>query len=612
MLSKKSFFYRGLLCGALFFLSFSVFAQDWRDPQWLKLLHYNKTLFGGHRSEADGRDFFLHANGKTSPRLEVEALIEELKRNDPDPVKNAFCRFPARVRWLKKWKVDIENTKVVCEKRDAFRKRVAARSVSVVFSSHYLNNPSSSFGHTFLRFGKNPLIPEDDKVATELLDTGVNFGAVTGNAGAFLYIFGGLAGFFPGTFNAVPYYYKVREYNDYETRDLWSYQLDFTQDEIDMMVDHVWELGHTYFNYYFLTENCSYHLLSILEGARPALDLRSDLPYLYTIPGDTIKIISEHKLVQDVTYRPSPSSVFYHELALLNKKERQKVLDIFNHKENISFNESDELRALIYDTALSLVDYKYAKDIIKMDEKAQALKRPILIARAKIPVRSPKLDFSYKKNDAPHTGHASKRLSFGGYNQKGKMGGDLEWRFAYHDLLDYSPAYPYRTKLEVGRVNARFADSKVELKEVALLDIMSLGKWDIFNKAPSWKMKIGQWMTRHDAHSLSTQGVAAGYGYSYHLKYFVPYALLHGEVSYVSEKFQQFKLGYGTDTGILFDLKKGFKFHSALEWRPGFWDETRWMNEMRFTNQDYGLGGYYSNYLKDGFGEFGLRMYLYL
>lgn len=602
----------GPLCGALFFFSTSVFAEVKFDQQWLNLLHYNKTIFGGYRSEADGMDFFLSEKGKTDPQAEINSLIVALDEDNSDPKKNAYCRFPARVRWLKKFKSDLKSSKVKCEKLDAYRNRIAARSVSIVFSSYYLNNPSSSFGHTFLRFGKNPLNLEDDKVATELLDTGVNFGAVTGDAGALLYVFGGLAGFFPGTFNAIPYYYKVREYNDFETRDLWSYELNFSQDEIDIMVDHVWELGHTYFRYFFLTENCSYHILTILEGARPTLDLRSDVPYLYTIPGDTIKIVAKNKLIERVSFRPAPSTMFYHQLSLLNKEEEQKVLDIFNHKDGIVFNETSERKALIYDTALSLVDYKFAKNILKNEEKAQAFKRPILVERAKIPVRSPKLDFTYKMPEAPHLGHASRRLTLGGYNQKGKMGADLEWRFAYHDLLDFSPAYPYRTKLEVARINARITDRQFELRELAAMDILSLGKFDKFNRAPSWKMRIGHSMTKFNQSFYGTQGLTAGYGYSYHMKYFVPYSLLHGEVGYVSEKLHRLKFAYGADAGILFDFAKSFKIHSSFDFRVHPWNETKWNNEFRFTNQYYGVGAYYSDYLLDGFNEFGAKFYFYL
>ena len=140
MLSNSSLCSRGLLLGALFF-SLSAIAGDWKDSQWLNLVHYKKTLTG-YKSQADGKEFFLSPEGKTSPSSELSAFIAELHKNDPDPLKNAYCRFPARYRWLKKHQPDFPKTNVVCTGHMAFFERLAAKSLSIVFSSYYLNNPS--------------------------------------------------------------------------------------------------------------------------------------------------------------------------------------------------------------------------------------------------------------------------------------------------------------------------------------------------------------------------------------------------------------------------------------------------------------------------------------
>src|SRR5690606_26093360 len=124
------------------------------------------------------------------------------------------------------------------------------------------------FGHTFLRINRrnSDLAPRQ-----ELLDYGVDFSAGVDTDNAVVYALKGLLGFFPGVFRRIPYYYKVREYNDYELRDLWEYELSLTQREVDLVVAHLWELGSTHFDYYYLTENCSYHVLGALEVARPDL-----------------------------------------------------------------------------------------------------------------------------------------------------------------------------------------------------------------------------------------------------------------------------------------------------------------------------------------------------
>ena len=42
---------------------------------WHLLLKYNKDLFGGFTSEADGMDFFNSPQGKTNPESELQATL---------------------------------------------------------------------------------------------------------------------------------------------------------------------------------------------------------------------------------------------------------------------------------------------------------------------------------------------------------------------------------------------------------------------------------------------------------------------------------------------------------------------------------------------------------
>lgn len=602
---------KGLLFGALFFSAESYAAADGKDKQWLRLLHYETSLFGKDVSEVDGSQFFLSSEGKTNPEKELEVFKAKLGETSVSADDHVYCRFPARWSWLKKHEPDFKDPGLVCPRLEAHRKRIAAKSLTVVFSSYYMGNPASSFGHTFIRLGKHETSSDATSTHSELLDTGVNFGAVTNGAGAVLYAIGGLTGLFHGTFSAIPYYYKVREYNDYETRDLWSYQLEMSQEEIDMVVDHVWELGHTYFDYYFLTENCSYHVLTILEAAKPEIDLLQHLPSFYIIPSDTLTALDKEGLIKKVTFRAAPSSLFYNLIEKATPTEKQLVKQLLIDPRT-PVELIDERKVLVYDAAISLVDYKYAEEVLKEEESAQNLKQPLLIARSKVPLRSEEPDFSYKMKDAPHLGHGSKRMAVSGFSQNDNIGTDFNLRIAFHDYLDFSPAYPHRSRLEVGHLGVRTFGNNIQLRDVTLVDASSLGRIDMFNQSSSWKVKLGQWQTRLDKRDFSTQGVLGGYGYSYQTKYVTPYVLAHGELSYVSEDFHQMKFGAGADAGWLFEFSESLKLHTMLEWRLNPWDETRVMNELRQTSKTYGAGVYFSNYLENGDRELGLRLYLYL
>ena len=78
---------------------------------------------------------------------------------------------------------------------------------------------------------------------------------------------------FRGRFSTMPYYIKVQEYNNLESRDLWEYPLHLTRPQVDLLVRHLWELGQTSMAYYFFNRNCSYQLLPLLEAAAPDLNI---------------------------------------------------------------------------------------------------------------------------------------------------------------------------------------------------------------------------------------------------------------------------------------------------------------------------------------------------
>lgn len=593
---------KGTFLGVLFFCSLPVFAESWQDTQWQRLLLYRKTL-SGYESEADDVNFFVHKKGKYNPEKELKAFIKNLDNEERDPKKSFYCRYPARVRWLRKFRT-IPETAAKCDELDKFRQRLSASSISVVFSSYYPNNPGSSFGHTFIRLGKQTN-------ETELLDTGINYGALTEGAGPVLFAIGGLAGWFYGNYNAVPYYYKVREYNDFETRDLWSYQLEMNQEEIDMIVDHVWELGHTKFDYFFLTENCSYHVLSILETARPSLHLHDHLPSFYTIPSETLKALQAENLVRKVTFRPAPSTQFYHQLKELTDIEQEEVNNLVFKNAEVE-TADPKRRSLIYDTAISLVDYKFARGLLKGEEEAQKIKRPLLVARSKIPVRSEDLDFSWKMGSAPHMGHGQKRLALSYVNAENKNLVDAEWRFAFHDFLDSDTGYPPKTRLDIMKATVRTDGHEYQVREFSPVDAMLLGKWDDFNKSASWKIKFGQTQTRYEGQDLSTAGVSGGYGYALELKKVTPFLLAHLENAYISEKLHKYKFAYGADLGVLTDFTDQWKLLNQLEVRVHPWEESRFVNEIRYSNQSFGVGAFHNTWLRDGYQETGIRFFKYL
>ena len=226
------------------------------------------------------------------------------------------CRFPARYAWLKReLGAPPDFVDQPCPLLDTWRTGISAEAVTLVYATAYLNGPASMYGHTFLRLSRatgegNPL-----------LDYAVNFAADADTKNGLLYAFLGLTGGFAGHFYVVPYYVKVQEYTNMESRDLWEYELSFTGEQVQRLVLHAWETRTTYFDYYFIDENCSYQLLTLLEAAEPSLHL-IDRFGGRVVPADTVRAVLEQPgLIRRVASRPSLVSTMTERKARLDGRE---------------------------------------------------------------------------------------------------------------------------------------------------------------------------------------------------------------------------------------------------------------------------------------------------
>ncbi len=260
--------------------------------KWRRLLHY-RASGRGWRSEADGARFFLSPAGRSDPQAELEATLSAFFEPPPTDAKaqHPQCRFPARYAWLKD-RLGFDPARLPehpCPEFTAWRNAIGAKAVSLVFADAFLGNPSSMYGHTFLRFERQSSGADD-----ALLDYTLNFEATPDTRNVLLYTLRGVYGAFHGEYSLTPFYMKTQEYSNLDCRDLWDYRLNLTQEQIDFLLRHAWEMGSTYFNYYFFTKNCSYQLLTLLEAADDALEARwVSLEEVHTLVGwdETLRVI---------------------------------------------------------------------------------------------------------------------------------------------------------------------------------------------------------------------------------------------------------------------------------------------------------------------------------
>jgi hypothetical protein len=471
----------------------------WEDVGWLRLGHWRRTQKGAWESEVDGMPFFRALRGKTDPRAELEATLRGFFDDRPvaDELDDAMCRYPARFAFLA-GKLGIDLARLPprrCPRLETFLGRIRPRSATLVFSSYYLNNPASTFGHTFLRLNK------DDAARAgrewELLDYGVDYSATVDTGNAVLYAVKGLLGFFKGEFRNVAYYYKVREYADAESRDLWEYELALTPAEVAMLSAHLWELGGTYFDYWYLDENCSYHILGALEAAAPRLHLLDHVGKYVVVPVDTVKALFENPgLVRAVHYRPSIRTQFVTRLERLDDAGRDAV-------EALSADAGAPLppslgkpgQAAVLDAALDHLDFRFSRDLAigKAPEAARA-RQTLLERRSALGVLSPPLEVPLPAYQAPQLGHASARMAAGG-GYSTREGGlvTLDVRLALHDLGDPPEGFPPLSLMEFLPGRLRFAPRKMrgEVDELWVVRVAVLNDLSRFELRPSWRMRFG-------------------------------------------------------------------------------------------------------------------------
>ena len=478
--------------------------------EWRRLGHWRSSLLGFVESQADGPNFFLASGGKSSPGAELDATLRAFFSTVPaeaSDVQHPICQFPARYRWLDK-QLHFDPARVPhpgCPRFEEFLKETNAERLSFVFSSYYLNNPASVFGHTFVRIIQKGKASEQRR---ELLDHAIEFSATVNTDNALIYGIKGIFGMFPGTYRNLPYFFKVRQYNDYESRDLYEYELNFTREEIDTFLEHLWELGSTYFDYYYVSENCSYHLLGALEAARPKLELLKHMHWP-VVPADTIKALYANKdFVGAVRFRPSLRLQFRERLRSLDSRELGLVDQLAYDPATVLPKDLSSLgQVKVLDAAQDLIDMRFAKELAhEVDSAGARMKQQLLERRATIPMASDAITVSTPYKSMPQRGHDSRRIGVGYAVQdssftKMPMGTSgtmtqslsLDFRLALHDLADPIPGYPEFSQLEFLPIKARvdLETGNVDLDSISFVRVISLTPQDRFDRKLSFHIDAG-------------------------------------------------------------------------------------------------------------------------
>lgn len=537
--------------------------------EWRKLLHYVPNMIApGVHGQVDSRDFYHAANGKNDPQAELEATLRAFfsQAAETEEVQHPQCRFPARFGWLAA-ELGFDASRMprpACKRYRDWRAALDARQLTLVFAAAYLNNPGSMYGHTLLRVDA-----ADQDERTRILAYTISFAADTDETNGLVFAVKGLLGGYAGVFSTLPYYLKVREYGDLENRDLWEYQLDFTEEEVERVLRHAWELLPAYFAYFFFDENCSYHLLGLLQVARPNLELTAPFR-LWALPVDTVRALTEQPgLVKRIVYRPANSTLIAARLARLQPEERRMA-------RNLGLGTLDageaRLRALPAERAAAVVeagyDYlNYRRTTGTSEVKdGSALARELLVARSAIdvPSQAPRIEPGVR----PDEGHRTSRFSAGAGERDGQAFVELGLRPTYHDIVDDDAGYIGGAQIEFFHVRARrYERDNARLESFIPIEIFSLSPRDEFFQPKSWRVSAG-WQraqTRGGAEplALATDG---GLGGAWQPRAGARiYATAEGAARAHDDFEKGYTIGVGARLGALIDPLPGWRIHAYAQ-----------------------------------------------
>ena len=546
---------------------------------WHVLLHYKKTLLG-YESRIDDPSFFLAKKGKKNPQAELEATLRAFFQPVDESLQHPICRFTARYTWLVEV-LGVDRSKMPladCPDYLAVMKQLKPKSAALIYPAAHINGPASMFGHT--------LVVIDSEDQNRVLSKAINYAARIDTTFGPLFAVKGIFGLYPGFFAILPYYEKIEQYSDISRRDIWEYELDLNEAQLERLVRHAWEMQNRWSDYFFFSENCASELLYFVEAARPEYVLR-DKMWLHAIPIDTVKLVAEHNLIRDKTYRPSKGTRIEWLAKKVGEPLAGKVRAVATGDaplESLSDKAMDEnVQRAVYDLAAEYTQYLYTEDLIgASDYRSRYLN--VLKLRAKLG----KAERDWKEVPVParpEEGHPPGRLQFGiGLNEDEEFY-SFQIRPAYHELIDPEHGYLRGAQIQFLNLEGRYFPDReeLELKAVDVIDVFSVTAYTDFFKPTSWEFYTG--LALHDLNPSDEYyvyrtrmggGAATSLG-----KHMVGYWMLNSAVEFSGRFDSDVALGLGGSLGLIttWGNYQNVLRVLGLEFPVGI-DTTRWTIEF--------------------------------
>ncbi len=518
--------------------------------EWRRLLHMS-----GEKSKVISKEFFLSQS--RSPKDEWEASLKAIAANSQSAGffdQPVACTFVARRKFFERLGL-LAPQDYHCEDYQEWREGIDPQGVTLIFSSYYPNNPASHFGHTFLRLKKG-------RTQNDLLDYAISYSAlVPEDEPEVLYALKGVFGGYKGHFDFAPYYIMVGIYNNNESRDLLEYDLGFTQEQTDRLVDHVWELySSAAFTYYFFDENCSSVLGSLLEYARLDWNL-SEGERWYYLPSELVSRVARETKNLERVGRPSLKKQAQLRSALLTERE---LNDLHRSKDSkdLAHLSTRTLDALL--ARLQFVKFKSKNQLSEGDSKL--LKAALKERAARVGELTPKLHFvtSY-----PEEGHHPRALIASGVITEGELATVVGIKEGYHHLYDSDVGMAKYSGFDFFEARLLYHPERRKLRvdRLRLIDIYSAHPLSALDSQISWRVRAGRERAYEAGNRLWYRHEAlAGVGVSFFMGEHLFSLIANAQVNHSPASYKEGGLGAMLSTELIFALGERVKWGFSGEY----------------------------------------------
>ena len=467
-------------------------ALSLKDQNHFKNLYH----YYNNKIHADGEKFYLSPMNEFNIGHEYILLLENLKNNPLKPTGHfdypLKCVFPARVEFLKSLGELSDLSLDDCRELNEWKNGLNAKSLSVVFSSSYPNNPSSMFGHTLIRL--------KSEKGSDILDYSVAFSAwQEATDSGFLLAVKGLFGGYRGLVELSKYYQKVNEYNYYESRDLIEYPVIMDQKEVDRFLNHLWEIYQTtFFDYYFADENCSSILYRLFKVAFREKELPNE-KRAYFLPRELVENLMSAKLIDlsNLKVRDSLKKQFIKKYDGLTNDEKNDFWLIKN-KKNLSAHELSQFSANTLESAKDFYYYKKARlkgnlETSSFDENKRL--HEVLVARSKKGEAVYSETSTTKNTVFPHEAFEPGKLNLGfRYIDKNEIPDKifltLGFGLGFQDFTDSIKGQEAHQNFEVIHSKFRLNKNEFKLQNFTLINLKSNHAFTFYDPQASWAVEI--------------------------------------------------------------------------------------------------------------------------